>query len=200
MHPRILRTTTRTLSLLCVIFLVGLQLLAMVGSAAAAATTTATMDVAHQANENGRSLRKGKKNRPHLVAITNATSCASDRGGIPLPYGPQELNGVKWNRKSPYFCTDCDHKRRSKTWKQVFEDNSGVLLEMTWKFTTWKTLKDRFNDAAIYSENVTWTMKEPAALNKKNAVTTLNGLWWWSTDGWEYGSEHRTYPKKNLRI
>ena len=80
---------------------------------------------------------------------------------------------------------------RSRNWKQVFQDETGVLLTMFWKFSNYKSLEDRFNHAALRSENVTWTMKEPG-----KAAVTLSGRWWWSTDGRNYGSEGRTYPTK----
>jgi len=117
---------------------------------------------------------------PVLVAITSASRC-----GVFLPYGPAE----DWDGQSPYFCLDCYTDPNTK-WAQVFsDDDTDELFTMIYRFTgdEAKTLRGRFNNAAVSGEPVEWTIEQGGV-----AVATIVGTWWWTTDSLLNG---RTYPE-----
>ena len=60
---------------------------------------------------------------------------------------------------------------------QELSDNYGEIISIKWNFHDRKTLKDRFYNALINCESVTWTINQPCV---KNAV--INGTWWFSQD------------------
>ena len=108
-----------------------------------------------------------------LFAITEDDIVAED-----LPYGPQTLT----SSDSAFFDTqqaDVVHD----TWTQVGTDGSQTLYTIEWKFSSTKTLEQRFIDAVTAGEAVTWTVT-----SNSHGVQTYTGDWYFSNEATNFAT------------
>jgi hypothetical protein len=114
-------------------------------------------------------------------AILTASSCVES-----LAYGPNPVTEAS----GPYFSTAYASVKHSK-WVQRIKPlgvDSAMDVEITYQFSTEKTLSQRLDDATVLGEKVTWTIKYN--FNKERVATstaTKYGTFWFS-DNSTYGT------------
>jgi len=116
-----------------------------------------------------------------LWGITDASKCAES-----LPFGP----GALTTSSTPKISTDAVTGAHD-TWVQKFYNGAAELYTMEWKFSTSKTLAQRFDYAVSTGEPVTWTIRKTGV-----APETISGTWRWSDSAGTYSNRFTSSGSK----
>ena len=122
----------------------------------------------------GLSLSLSVNAAPVLFAVTGYAAMAEN-----LSYGPNIITEAS----SPYLSTQ-EANTVHDVWYQNFtSDGSTTLFDISWQFSTEKSLAQRFSDAVNFGESVTWTVNYGAT------TSTISGAWWFSDGAGSMGSK-----------
>jgi hypothetical protein len=107
-----------------------------------------------------------------LFAVTTGSHCAET-----LPYGKSAISA---SQTSAYVSTFYGNARH-ETWLQVLDPGDGTaVMYITWHFSTWATVAERFYSAVNGGIPVTWDVQYGSG------TVTKSGTWWWSDQGADY--------------
>lgn len=102
---------------------------------------------------------------PNLFAITDDDEVAEN-----LDYGPGPLATTDSARLSTDF-KDVEH---DSWFQEVALDGTNIDFTIIWRFSSVKTVAQRFEDAVTSGEPVTWIVEDGGV------TTTIIGTWWFS--------------------